>query len=111
MNAFMIGVVITLFANLYGVSPEYAACVCQAESHYEVRAVGDGGRALGLWQWHVPAWTETRLAMGLDPDPALRADPTEATLTAMYAMGVEGRYDWWTTDCGCRELREAGDAP
>ncbi len=106
MNAMFVAALISLLSRFYGVSPEYAECVCCAESRYDAAAVGDSGRALGLWQFHVAAWTETREAMGRDPDPALRADPVEATETALYAMGVMGKYDWWTTDAMCRKLRE-----
>jgi soluble lytic murein transglycosylase-like protein len=101
----LIATIITLSAQFYGVPPEYAMCIAQAESNLDPSAVGDNGDALGLYQWHVAAWTETRAKMGLDPDPALRADPYEATNTAMYAMGV--LHDWykWSTDAGCAECR------
>lgn len=105
MSRLLIAIAIELFSNLYGVPQQYAECVCAAESRYDANAVGDNGRALGPWQWHVPSWTETRLEMGLDPDPALRADPVESTVTAFYAMS-HGKYHWWSTDAGCRALRE-----
>lgn len=97
---------ILLAAKMYGVSPEYMLCVASYESDFRPAAVGDNGKAVGLYQWHKPSWEYVRGKMGEDPDPELREGPTEAAQTAAYAMGELGLYRWWSTDHLCREYRE-----
>jgi hypothetical protein len=104
----VIATIITLYANLYGVPPDYALCVAQAESRLDPAAVGDSGRAAGLWQFHEPFWREMRAEMGRDADPALRFDVRESTETAMYAMR-RGYWEKWSTDCQCQPLRAPVD--
>lgn len=94
--------VIRSLAQLYGVDPALALCICRSESSFNPRAVGDEGRAVGLWQWHLPSWEHVRRSMDL-PATDLRADVVESTEAAMYAMSVLGLYHWWSTYPGCLE--------
>jgi len=87
---------IRLVASAYGVHPGLAVIIARRESSFRTAVVGDAGKAVGLWQWHLPSWCHVREKMGLDIVD-LRDDPWESTLTAMYAMGVLHLYRWWST--------------
>lgn len=106
MSQAVLATVITIHALLAGVPHDYALCIVEHESKFDIVARGDGGKALGLWQWHKPSWKHVREKMGADTSPALRADPVESTRTALFAMSELGLYRWWSTDAGCRHLRE-----
>jgi hypothetical protein len=110
-TATMIMVTISLLAGEAGISPAYAHCIVGRESNYIADAVGDRGRALGLWQWHAPSWRYVRERMGADPDPALRADVEESTLTALYAMSELNLYRWWSTHRRCAPLLDSEEDP
>lgn len=86
---------IWLEAIRVGVDPRAANCVCYHESEFRVDVVGDQGRAVGLWQWHLPSWKAARRMMGL-PETDLRHDATESTRTALWAM-ANGYEHWWST--------------
>ena len=105
MTATALAALITFHALLAGVPHEYALCIVEHESKFDIVARGDGGKAVGLWQWHEPSWKHVREKMGADTSPALRADPVESTRTALFAMSELGLYRWWSTDAGCRHLR------
>lgn len=84
------------FAIAYGVDPMLALEICRLESSFRPEAVGDEGKAVGLWQWHLKSWDHVRLKMGIIGDD-MRAWPRESTLAAMYAMGELDLYRWWST--------------
>ena len=86
-------------AEAMGVNPEYAACIAYHESRFDSDAVGDQGRALGLYQWHYPSWVHVRQHMGLSTDD-LRGDPVQATVTAVWAW-KHGYRHWWSTAPQC----------
>lgn len=88
--------VIRALAPLYGVDPEYAVEIARLESGFRPRVYGDGGLALGLWQWHYPSWQHVRKRMGLPTDD-LRDDVFESTITALYAIGKLKLERWWST--------------
>jgi hypothetical protein len=111
MTQSILATIITIHALLAGISPDYALCIVEHESKLDIVAHGDGGKAFGLWQWHEPSWKHVREKMGADTSPALRADPVESTRTALFAMSELGLYRWWSTDAGCRHLREQGAQP
>lgn len=94
--------VIRGLAGLYGVDPELALCICRRESSFNNRAVGDEGKAVGLWQWHKPSWDHVRRSMDLSTLDH-RANIVESTEAAMYAMSVLGLHHWWSTFEGCRQ--------
>lgn len=92
---------ITFWAGHYEIDPEYAICIAVAESSLDPNIPGDDGKAVGLYQWHLPSWEYVRERMG-EPLDDLRIDSWEATRTAMYAMGKLDLGRWWMTDAGCR---------
>ena len=86
-------------AGAMGVDPEFAACVVRHESEFDPLAVGDTGKARGMWQWHLPSWRHIRRAMGLSVADR-RADPVEATVTALWAMR-NGYVGWRSASEHC----------
>ena len=88
-------------ATAMDVDPDYAACIVRLESEWDPDAVGDQGRARGLWQFHLGSWIHVRRAMGLSVEDR-RDNPVEATVTALYAIKHLGLRDWWTADRYCR---------
>ena len=88
-------------ARAMDVSPEYAACIAYHESRFDPEAIGDQGRAVGLYQWHYESWAHVRRQMGLSTDDR-RDDPVEATVTAMWAWR-NGYRHWWSTAPRCKE--------
>ena len=84
----------------YGLAPRYAACICQRESGFDAQAVGDQGKAVGLWQWHLPAWQTIRRAMSLS-EADERADAIASTQTALWAL-QHGYAGLWSTAEGCK---------
>jgi soluble lytic murein transglycosylase-like protein len=83
------------------VDPDYAACIVARESEFDPAAVGDQGRARGLWQFHLPSWVHVRTAMGASVEDR-RDNPVEATVTALYAIKHLNLAHWWTADQFCR---------
>jgi len=88
--------VIRLLAPRYGVDPDYAVEIARLESGLNPYAVGDKGKAVGLWQWWYESWVCVRRAMGL-PVTDRRDDVFESTITALYALGVMKLDRWWST--------------
>jgi hypothetical protein len=86
-------------AGAMGVDADYAACIVQHESAWDPSAVGDQGRALGLWQWHEPSWQHVRAKMGLSTEDR-RTDPVASTSAALYWIR-RGHADWWTASRKC----------
>lgn len=93
---------INKWADHYGVSRALAHCVALNESTYNPLAVGDSGKAHGMWQWHLTSYQFMRGKMGLDTADR-RFDPEDSTQTAMYAI-ANGYSRWWTPvlDGRCR---------
>lgn len=87
-------------AEAMGVDADFAACVVRHESEWDPAAIGDQGRAVGLFQWHRPSWRHVRRAMGLSIEDR-RHDARESTVTALWAMN-NGYADWWTATAICR---------
>jgi len=81
-------------ARHFGQDPIISARVVGLESDWDPQAIGDDGRAVGLWQWHLGSWEFVREHMG-EPTTDLRSDPVESTITAMYAWDM-GLARWWT---------------
>jgi hypothetical protein len=93
-------------AEMYGLDPVVVACICQQESGWDPRAVSEDRKHLGLFQWSLPSFRETRKAMGdSDWEVDARFDAWVSTETAMYAMS-HGHLGWWSTADKCKE---AGD--
>ena len=84
-----------ILAERAGVSPNMAVCILLRESGGKPWAVGDGGRAVGPWQWHLPSWEHVQRARGLPLDDR-RADLRASTEAAVWALG-HGYKHWWST--------------
>lgn len=87
---------VVALSGYYEVDPVYAINIVTLESSWDPNAIGDGGKAVGLWQWHLKSWEYVREKMKLPLDD-LRTDPYEATRTALYAIGVLDLERWWST--------------
>lgn len=83
-------------AHTYHVNATIALEICRLESGFKPDAVGDNGAAVGLYQWHKQSWEHVRRLMGEAPTDC-RLDPWQNIATAMYAMGCQGLYTWWST--------------
>jgi hypothetical protein len=57
--------------------------------------VGDGGLAVGLFQFHPDTWREESRFLGYTED--LRADPVAASRVAafMFSKGMHSRWTWY----------------
>lgn len=87
-------------AEAMGVDADYAACIVRRESEWDADAVGDQGRARGLWQWHLGSWRHVRAKMGLSIEDR-RDDPVASTSAALWWIR-QGYGHWWTADRYCR---------
>ena len=90
------------WARFYGVDEDFALCVAFRESSYNPLAVGDGGRALGLYQFWLSTWRMIRKKMGEDTTD-YRMNPNEAAKTACWAFAHGYGYHWTPVRSGaCR---------
>ena len=100
MSVAVVKALIIMYATIYNVSPTLALRICELESDFCVTAIGDNGRAHGLFQIHNngedSSWQIIRRAMGETPED-LRLDARENVRTAMYGIGVMGLGRWWST--------------
>ena len=95
--------VVGQMARERGVDVGRALTTVTLESAWDADAVGDGGLALGLWQWHgaqsVNTWAWACELMGRPAwaDDANRADPVMSTVVAldMIAMGYGRLWTGW----------------
>lgn len=78
----------------YGIAMPFALCVADWESRFDPQAVGDGGDAIGLYQFHLGTWRRFRNEMGLGTED-LRADTRAAASTACWAF-ANGYARRWT---------------
>jgi len=88
--------VIHALAALFHVDPRLALAIARRESAFNPNAIGNDGKAVGLWQWHLPSWIHVRRHMNLPSDDC-RLDIAKSTQTAMFAMGILHLYHWWST--------------
>lgn len=86
-------------AGTMGVHPDYAACIVRRESTWDPGAIGDQGRAVGLWQWHLPSWRHVRAHMGLSTEDR-RHNPIASTSAALWWIR-QGHANWWTAASLC----------
>jgi soluble lytic murein transglycosylase-like protein len=96
---------VEIYSNLYGVDEDLALCVLARESNGRSEAVGDNGKAVGPWQFHVRTWESFRKEMG-ENTVDLRTDPFESTRTAIWAF-YNGYGFHWTPFSDCLELANA----
>jgi len=84
--------VVRQFASEYGVDGEIMVAIARCESGLRARAVN--GPYGGIFQFLASTWSSNRNAMGMDPDPGLRFNPTEAARTAAFKMARDGFGAW-----------------
>ena len=82
-------------AQEFGVSPSTMLRVAFCESTFRTWVYGDQGRALGLFQFHLPTWLANAKRLGYTTD--MRDDPVASSRVAaeMFSRGQQGQ---WT--CG-----------
>ncbi len=87
--------IVTHFANEYGVNPKVALAMMKCESGGKQNvAPGDGGRAVGLFQYHNETWIRlSKKYFGEVLDKQSGFD--QAKVTAAAIAGGDG--DEWTT--------------
>ncbi len=78
-----------------GIDPLIAECICRAENNGNPLAVGDNGRAVGLFQFHLPAWREARRGMGLDERDE-RTNAVASIRAALFMFKARKGYLWTT---------------
>ncbi len=79
------------------VSPTLAVCIMMCESHGHAWAVGDGGEAVGLWQWHLDSWQHVQRKRGMSLEDG-RTDIRASTEAAVWALAQGNTYRrWWAT--------------
>lgn len=83
---------IEFYANMYGVKKEVAIQVARCESEFKLTAVGDGGKAYGVFQFHKPTFTEFAKKFG---DETLEYKNFEhQTELAVWAISQGKGYHW-----------------
>lgn len=85
---------ITKYADEYNADPARMTEIARCESGFRPDAVSPSGKYVGMYQFHANTWVSNREAMGLDSDPALRANTEEAIKTAAFKMGRDGYGAW-----------------
>lgn len=79
----------------HGIDGERFADVMFCESSLRPDAIGDGGRAVGIAQFHVATWAaSSRRYYGMELAPAMRLDPDIALLVAARKWIAEGPWAW-----------------
>lgn len=80
------------YAHFYGVDLNKLRGVAGCESGFNPGAVN--GPYLGLFQFTVSAWVNTRASMGLDSNPDLRLNAEESIKTAAFKVSRDGFGAW-----------------
>ena len=100
---------------LYAHAGEWATTLdrlIQCESGWKPEAKSSSSSATGLAQFITGTWVSTRTAMGRDPDPTLRTDPTEMIDTTLYLWNYGRGQSHWDASRSCwyDEYRRSFDA-
>ena len=82
---------IVRFAKENEVSPALLKKVMLCESHGNMELVGDGNRALGIYQYHEPTWEEFTSKMGEDLNRDSAYDQIKVTAWA-FSNGYAQRW-------------------
>lgn len=102
-----IDAVIEICADIYDVNGETLGCIVEWESQWNPNAIGDNGKAVGLWQWHEESIKTAFRDMGIrwnwaDGDPRLNV--WASTLAACHSLSRG--WDWWATQKDCNGVLE-----
>jgi len=81
------------YSRIYKVDEKYARCIIFKESSYNPAAVGDGGKAVGLVQFHLPTWKRFRKMMG-KPQTDTRFVAEDALDTFFWALSKGYDRHW-----------------
>ena len=83
---------IEYYANLYGVDKDTALQVAKCESEFKTNAVGDSGKAYGVFQFHEPTFREFAKKFG---DNTLEYKNTSHSIElAMWALSQGKGSNW-----------------
>ena len=82
------------YAELHQVSAEQLLTVAKCESSYNPKAVGDGGRAVNIFQYHRPTFIGFSKLMGEELDYYSYED--QAKLTAFIWKNYPQYRNQWT---------------
>lgn len=84
---------ISFYADAYDVDEDTALSVARCESEFKTTAVGDSGRAYGVYQFHEPTFREFAKKFG---NEGLEYKSTEDSIQlAMWAL-ANGKGNHWT---------------
>lgn len=84
---------VTFYAKQYGVNVELAHCIAFNESNYNTSAVGDSGKAGGIFQFWSGTWKGWRKKMGRSTKDT-RFVAKDNIETAMFVMSKGGYRNW-----------------
>lgn len=91
---FSVKEMISYFANYYGASEKEVYTTIKCESGFNPKAVGDGGKATGLAQYHKPTFDRFSKLLGEDLDYYSAHD--QIKLTAMIFAKYPQYKKHWT---------------
>ena len=81
------------YAQVYNVNSKVMLAMMRCESSGNQSAIGDGGRAKGLYQYHTGTWE--RIEKKLDKDMDINSEHDQIHMTA-YALS-QGMGSQWTS--------------
>lgn len=84
---------VTKYAQVYNVNSKIMLAMMRCESSGNQSAIGDGGRAKGLYQYHTGTWE--RIEKKLDKDMDINSEHDQIHMTA-YALS-QGMGSQWTS--------------
>lgn len=79
------------YADIYKVDRDLALDVAKCESELRPTAVGDGGRARGVYQFHKPTFEMLSKRMGEKLD---YRDTEDSVKLAMWAFATDRGFHW-----------------
>lgn len=84
---------IVKYAQVYNVSEKQLLAVSKCESSYNTNAIGDSGKARGIYQYHLPTFLAFEKEFGEDLDYYSYHD--QAKLTAyVFSKGEKYKKHW-----------------
>jgi hypothetical protein len=81
------------FANQYHVDKNELEKIANCESGFNATSDYDG-LYVGMFQFAQQTWSDVRSEMGLDPNPDLRTNATDAIQTAAYMLSRGQQNSW-----------------
>lgn len=84
---------VTKYAQVYNVNSKVMLAMMRCESSGNQSAIGDGGRAKGIYQYHTGTWERIEDKLGKDMD--INSEHDQVHMTA-YALS-QGMGSQWTS--------------